>query len=130
MSQAFRRTPKPSTLRANQATAVTDLHPRVEIVRRLHRAVLKHLHLVEQVTVVGFVHVHHFLHGLGRQANLVSHHAGAFCDPLMDVDQLDLIGIDHIDAGICVGQRGDRDAAALGLSEVGSQLVTHLDAEH
>ena len=65
-----------------------------------------------------------------RQADLVPHHAGALGDPLTDVDQLDLVGVDHVDVGVSVGQRGDRDAAALGLSEVGSQLFTHLDTEH
>jgi hypothetical protein len=50
----------------------------------------------------------------------VSHYAGTLCDPLPDVDQLDLVGIDHVDVGISVGQRGDRDPAALGLSKVGS----------
>ena len=86
-------------------------------------SVLEHLHLVEQVPVVGFVDVHHLLHGLRRQADLVSDHAGALGDPLPDVDQLDLVGVDNVDIGVSVGQRSDRDAAALGLSEVGSQLV-------
>ena len=54
-------------------------------------------------------------------------HARALGDPLPDVDQLDLVGVDHVDVGVSVGQRGDRDPAAFGLSEVGGQLVTHLD---
>ena len=33
-------------------------------------------------------------------------------------------------SGLPVGQRGDRNAASLGLGEVGGQLVTHLDTEH
>ena len=84
--------------------------------------VLEDLHLVEQMPVVGFVDVHHLLHGLRRQADLVSDHAGALGDPLADVDQLDLVGVDDVDIGVGVGQRGDRDPAALGLSEVGGQL--------
>ena len=53
-------------------------------------------------------------------------HPGALGDPLTDVDQLDLVGVDDVDIGVGVGQRGDRDAAALGLRQVGGQLVTHL----
>ena len=55
-------------------------------------------------------------------------HAGALGDPLADVDQLDLVGVHHVDIRVSVGQRGDRNAAALGLGEVGSQLVTHLNS--
>ena len=60
----------------------------------------------------------------------MSDHAGALGDPLADVDQLDLVGVDHVDIGIAGGQRVDRDAAPFGLREVGGQFVTHLDTEH
>ena len=42
-------------------------------------------------------------------------HPGALGDPLADVDQLDLVGVDDVDVRDSVGQRGDRHAAALGL---------------
>ena len=57
-------------------------------------------------------------------------HPRALGDPLADVDQLDLVGVDDVDIGVTRGQRGDRDAAAFGLRQVGGQLVTHLDSEH
>ena len=98
--------------------------------RGLDRDVLEDLHLVEQVPVVGFVDAHHLLHRLRRQADLVTDHPGALGDPLADVDQLDLVGVNHVDVGVFVGQRGDRDPGALGLSQVGSQFVTPLNAEH
>ena len=57
-------------------------------------------------------------------------HTGALGDPLADVDQLYLVGVDDIDVRVSVGQRGDRNTAAFGLGEVGSQLVTHLNSKH
>lgn len=64
------------------------------------------------------------------EADLVTDHPSAFGDPLADVDQLDLVGIDHIDVGVRVGQRGDGHAAAFRLGQVGGELFTHLGAEH
>jgi hypothetical protein len=107
-----------------------DLDARIEIVRRLDRAVLVDLHLVEQVAVVGFVDVHHLLHGLRRQADLVPDHFRAAVHTLADVDELDLVGVDDIDIGMPVGQRGDRHAGLLGFGELGCQLFTHVVAEH
>ena len=76
--------------------------------------------------VVGLVDAHHLLHRLARQPHLVADHRGALGDALADVDQLDLVGVDDVDVGVGRGQRGDRDAAALGLRQVGGELVTHL----
>ena len=50
-------------------------------------------------------------------------HPGALGDPLADVDQLDLVGVDDVDLGVPGRQRRDRLAAPLGLREVGGQLV-------
>jgi len=82
------------------------------------------------VSVVGFVDVHHLLHRLGRQSDLVTDHTGALGHPLADVDQLDFVGVDDVDTRVSVGQRGDRNTAAFGLGEVGSQLITHLNSKH
>ena len=99
-------------------------------VARLDRGVLEHLHLVEQVPVVGLVDAHHLLHRLARQAHLVPDHAGALGDPLPDVDQLDLVGVDDVDIGVGGRQRGDRLAAPLGLRQVGGQLVAGGNIKH
>ena len=97
---------------------------------RLDRDVLEHLHLVEQMPVVGLVDAHHLLHRLGGQPHLVAHHAGTLGDPLTDIDQLNLIGIDDVDIGVGGRQRGDRLAAPLGLRQVGGQLVAGRNSEH
>ena len=47
-----------------QHEADLDLDPRVQVLADWHRAVLEHLHLVEQVPVVGLVDAHHLLHRL------------------------------------------------------------------
>ena len=57
-------------------------------------------------------------------------HPGAFGDPLPDVDQLDLVGVDDVDIGVGIGQRTDGDAAALCLGQVGCELFTHLRGQH
>ena len=81
--------------------------------------------------VVGLVDVHHLLHGLAGQPDLVAHHPGALGDPLVDVDQLDLVGVDHVDVGDFVrGQRVDRNPAALGLGQVGGELGTGRIVQH
>ena len=51
-------------------------------------------------------------------------------DPLPDVDQLDLVGIDDVDVGFSGGERVDGNAAAFGLSQVGGEPVAHLDGQH
>ena len=82
------------------------------------------LHLVEQVPVVRLVDTHHLLHRQRRQADFVADYPGALGDPLADVDQLDLVGVDDVDLWVPGRQRRDRLAAPLGLREVGGQLVT------
>ena len=96
----------------------------------LHRHVFEHLHLVEQMPIVGLVDAHHLLHHLRRQPHLVPHHPGALGDPLADVDQLDLVGVDDVDIGVAGRQRGDRLTAPLGLRKVGGQLVADRNTEH
>ena len=94
------------------------------------RGVLEHLHLVEQMPVVRLVDAHHLLHCLARQAHFVAQYPGALGDPLADVDQLDLIGVDDVDIRVSRRQRGDRLTAAFGLRQVGSQLVAGRHTEH
>ncbi len=107
-----------------------DLDPRVQVVGRLDRDVLEDLHLVEQMPVVRLVDAHHLLHGQRRQSHLVPDHPSALGDPLADVDQLDLVGVDDVDLGVPRGQRRDRLAAPLGLREVGGQRVTGGNRDH
>ena len=107
-----------------------DLDPRVEVLVRLDRGVLEHLHLVEQVSVVRFVDAHHLLHRQRGQADLVPHHPGALGDPLTDVDQLDLVGVDDVDFGVRSRQRRDRLTAPLGLRQIGGQHNTGGSRDH
>ena len=107
-----------------------DLDTRVEERARFDRLILEHLHLVEQVAVVGFVDVHHLLHRLGRESDLVTYDARTLGNPLPDVDQLNLVGVDDVDVGFPASQRADGHAAALGLGQVGGQPVAHLDGQH
>ncbi len=107
-----------------------DLHSRVQVPVRLNRSVLEYLHFVEQVPIVRLVDAHHLLHRQRREADLVPHHPGAFGDPLTDVDQLDLVGVDDVDLGAPGGQRRDRLAAPLGLREIGGQLITGGKRDH
>jgi hypothetical protein len=107
-----------------------DLDPRVEVLVRLDRGVLEYLHLVEQVSVVRLVDAHHLLHRQRREAHLVTYHPRALGDPLTDVDQLDLVGVDDVDLGVRGGQRRDRLTAALGLREIGGQHITGGKRDH
>src|ERR1700753_4108766 len=100
-----------------------DLYPRVEVLVGLHRDVFVDLHLIEQVPVVRLVDAHHLLHRQRRQAHFVAHHPGTLGDPLPDVDQLDLVGVDDVDLGVAGRQRSDRLAAPLSLREDGGTRV-------
>ena len=107
-----------------------DLDPRVQEAPRLDRHVLEDLHVGEQVAVVGLVDAHHLLHGLRRQPDLVADHPGAFGHPLADVDQLDLVGVDDVDIGMSRTSAERSAPAALGVSQLGSQLVAGRNTEH
>ena len=87
-------------------------------------------HLVEQMPVVRLVDPHHLLHGQRRQPHLVAQHPGPFGDPLADIDQLDLIGVDDVDVGVGGRQCGDRLTAPLSLGQVGGQLIAGRNTEH
>ena len=107
-----------------------DLHPRVQVPVGFDRDVLKDLHLVEQVAVVGFVDTHHLLHRQRREADLVAYHPGALSEPLPDVDQLDFVRVDDVDLGMPGRQRCDRLAAPLGLCEIGGERVAGGSRDH
>ncbi|GAY18053.1 hypothetical protein MSZK_47790 [Mycobacterium sp. shizuoka-1] len=57
-------------------------------------------------------------------------HPGAFGDPLPDVDELDLVGVDHVDIGVIRGQRRHGDARALRFGKVGGKFVARRNAQH
>lgn len=58
-------------------------------------------------------------------------HPGALRDPLTDVDQLNLVGVDHVDIGGVIGrQRRHRNARALRLGKVGGKLFARRNAQH
>ncbi len=56
------------------------------------------LHVGEQVAVVGLVDAHHLLHRLRRQPDLVAERPSRRLEPATDVEQLDLVGVDDVDA--------------------------------
>jgi hypothetical protein len=70
-------------------------------------------HGVEQMPVVGFVDAHHRLHRLRRQTHLVAGDGGTGVEPLADVDELDLVGIHHVEARVIVGWPIDRGRGPL-----------------
>jgi hypothetical protein len=47
-----------------------------------------------------------------------------------DVDQLNLVGVDHVDLVVTVGQRLRRHLAALCVGQVGRQLVAYICGQH
>ncbi|GAA2801363.1 hypothetical protein GCM10010533_44870 [Mycolicibacterium pallens] len=57
-------------------------------------------------------------------------HPGALRDPLTDVDQLNLVGVDHVDIGVIGRQRRHRNARALRLGKVGGKLFARRNAQH
>ena len=54
----------------------------------------------------------------------MAHYPGALGDPLADVDQLDLVGVDDVDFGVPRRQRRNRLTAPLGLRDIGGQRIT------
>ncbi len=83
---------------------------------------LEVLHVVEQMTVIRFVDAHHLLHGLGGQADLVSRDLRAGVEPLTDVDQLDLVRVDHVEFGVGVGGAVDGGRRRLRPRQIGCDL--------
>ena len=90
-----------------------DLHPRVAVAagtRPVRRRT--DLHVVQQVAVVRLVDAHHLLHRLRREPDLVPADPGARVQPTPDVEQLDLVGVDHVEVRPGLAQRRDRRAVA------------------
>ena len=82
------------------------------------------------MAVVRLVDTHHLLHRRGGQPDLVAHHGRPLGHPLADVDELDLVGVDDVDAGVGGGQRTHRNAGPFGLGEIGGQFRANGVAQH
>lgn len=57
-------------------------------------------------------------------------HPRTLSHPLPNIDQLDLVGIHHIDTAIPIRERSGRHPTTLRLRQIGSKLITDLGTEH
>src|ERR1700753_2731299 len=80
--------------------------------------------------VVRLVDPHHLILRLRREPHFVAQNPRALGDPLTDIDQLDLIGVDDVNIRVGRRERSDRLPAPLSLRQVGGQLVAGRNTEH